>query len=142
VPLGDTPLNVGGLMVLENSHKKADRLRNYLSRDVDDYCTNSPNAEKLQSGELLYEFDGVLTKNPYSLRKSFGGRWLTSEHYDMGDLLIFSMRTIHASLDNQSNRIRISADTRYQPANEPSDDRWNVENATPYAKEFKKGRIC
>jgi hypothetical protein len=142
VPLGDTPLHVGGLMILENSHKKADRLRNYLSRDVDDYCTDSPNAEKLQSGELLYEFDGVLTKNPYSLRRSFGGRWLTSEHYDMGDLLIFSMRTIHASLDNQSNLIRISADTRYQPANEPSDERWNVENATPYAKEFKKGRIC
>ena len=60
----------------------------------------------------------------------------------MGDLLIFSMRTIHASLDNQSDLIRISADTRYQPANEPSDARWNVENATPYNKEFKKGRIC
>ena len=34
VPLGETPLHVGGLMILENSHKQASRLKNYLSRDV------------------------------------------------------------------------------------------------------------
>jgi ectoine hydroxylase-related dioxygenase (phytanoyl-CoA dioxygenase family) len=142
VPLGDTPLDVGGLMILEGSHKKADRLKNYLSKDVDDYCTDSPNAEKLKSGEMMFEFDGVLTRNPVSLQRSFGGRWLTAEHYEMGDVLIFTMRTIHASLDNQSNRIRISADTRYQPANEPADERWDVEGAVPYAKEYKRGRVC
>lgn len=141
VPIGDTPLQVGGLMILENSHKKADRLQNYFSRDVDDYCTNSPNADKIKSGEMLYEWDGVLTKNPYTLREKLGDRWLTAE-YEAGDLLVFTRQTIHASLDNQSDRIRISVDTRYQPANEPADERWMVENSAPYAKEFKKGRIC
>ena len=141
VPLGDTPLEVGGLMILENSHKKSARLKNYLSRDVDTHCTSSPNAKKLESGEMLFEWDGMLTKNPVALREKFGGRWLTAE-YDMGNLLIFSMRTIHASLDNQSNRIRISADTRFQLASDPVDERYAVENPAPYIRDFKKSRVC
>ena len=142
VPLGDTPLDVGGLMILENSHKQGDRLQNYLSRDVDTYCNSSPNAEKLRNGELMFEWDGTLSKNPATLCRKLGGRWLTAE-YEPGDLLIFSsQRTVHASLDNQSNRIRISADTRYQLASEPMDERFAQENSVPYARDFKKGRAC
>jgi len=62
--------------------------------------------------------------------------------FQMGDLLTFGMTTVHASLDNQSNRIRISVDTRYQPADEPADERWIAENATPYRADFKRGRVC
>lgn len=141
VPLGATPLDVGGLMILENSHKKAALLNNYLTRDVDSYCLNSPNAKKLESGEMLFEWDGTLSKNPYSLREKLGGRWLTAE-YEPGDLLIFTMRTIHASLDNQSNRIRISADTRYQLASDPVDERFASDKVVPYDKQYKKGRVC
>jgi ectoine hydroxylase-related dioxygenase (phytanoyl-CoA dioxygenase family) len=141
ITLGSTPLDVGGLMILEDSHKKTDRLQNYLSRDVDTYCTNSPNAAKLESGEMLFEWDGTLTKNPRSLREKLGGRWLTAE-FEPGDLLIFTMRTVHASLDNQSNRIRISTDTRYQLASDPIDERYAVDHVIPYDKRFKNGRIC
>jgi hypothetical protein len=52
------------------------------------------------------------------------------------------MRTIHASLDNQSNRVRLSVDTRYQLASEPVDERFVAENPVPYAVNFKKGRVC
>ena len=128
-------------MILEGSHKKADRLGNYLSRDVDEYCANGANAQKLESGELLHEWDGTLSKNPFSLREKLGGRWLSAA-FKAGDILIFTMRTVHASLDNQSNQIRLSADTRYQPADEPADERWVTENPIPYSAEFKKGRIC
>jgi hypothetical protein len=141
MPLGDTPLHVGGLMILENSHRQAGRLRNYLSRDVDEYCVNRPNAEKIKSGEILHEWDGVLSKNPASLREKLGGKWLTAE-YQAGDILIFTMRTVHASLDNQSNQVRLSVDTRYQLQSEPADERFVVENPVPYAVEFKKGRVC
>jgi len=141
VPLGDAPLDLGGLMILENSHRQAGRLQSYLSRDVDEYCSNGPDAEKIRSGQLLYEWDGVLSKNPASLREKLGGRWLTAE-YQAGDLLIFTMRTIHASLDNQSNRVRLSVDTRYQLASEPVDERFVAENPVPYAVNFKKGRVC
>ena len=141
VPVGDAPLPVGGLMILEHSHKKADRLQKYLSRDVDAYCVNGANAEKLVSGEMLYEWDGILAKDPVSLRKKLGGRWLTAD-YRAGDILIFTMRTVHASLDNQSQQIRLSTDLRYQPADEPMDERYSVENPVPYSRAFKKGRIC
>jgi hypothetical protein len=141
VPLGDTPLRVGGLMILENSHRQAERLGNYLSRDVDDYCTNGPDAKKIESGEMLHEWDGTLSKNPASLREKLGGRWLTAD-YRMGDLLLFTMRTVHASLDNQSNQVRLSVDTRYQLASEPADERYVVENPVPYSVDFKKGRVC
>jgi hypothetical protein len=128
-------------MILENSHKQADRLRNYLSRDVDEYCANGPNAQKIETGEMMMEWDGWLTKDPVSLREKLGGRWLTAD-YRAGDILIFTMHTIHASLDNQSNRIRLSADFRYQPADEPMDERFAASNSVPYARQFKKGRIC
>ena len=142
MPLGVTPPKMlAVLAILEKSHKKADQLKNYLSRDVDTYCTNGPNAKKIESGEMLFEWDGMLSKNPHSLREKMGGRWLTAE-YEPGDLLMFTMRTVHASLDNQSNRIRISADTRYQLASDPIDERYAVENAEPYAKQFKNGRVC
>jgi hypothetical protein len=35
------------------------------------------------------------------------------------------MFTHHCSLDNQSNRIRLSTDSRYQLASEPMDERWS-----------------
>ena len=141
VPLGDTPLEVGGLIVLENSHQQAHRLKKYLSRDVDVHCTTSRHAAKLESGEMLFEWDGTLTKNPRTLREKLGGRWLTVE-YEPGDLLIFSMQTVHGSLDNQTDRIRISADTRYQLASEPVDERFAVESPAPYHPNFKRGRVC
>lgn len=141
LPVGDAPLPVGGLMILEKSHQHATRMENYLSRDVDSYCLNRPTAKQIESGELLYDWDGSLSKDPVSLREKLGGRWL-SANFEAGDLLIFTMATVHASLDNQSNRIRISADYRYQPADEPMDERFSIANAAPYRREFKKGRIC
>jgi len=141
-PLGDVSLRLGGLMILENSHRLTDRLAHYLSRDVDDYCVNGPEAEAIQRGEKLFEWDGTLSKNPVTLREKLGGRWLTAEEYRAGDILIFTMRTVHASLDNQSNQIRLSCDSRYQLMSEPADERYIVENPAPYAPNFKRGRIC
>jgi hypothetical protein len=141
MPLGDVSLRIGGLMILENSHRQTDRLARYLSRDVDEYCVNRPHAKDIESGQKLFEWDGTLSKNPATLREKLGGRWLTAE-YRAGDILIFTMRTVHASLDNQSDRIRLSTDSRYQLASEPADERYTVENPVPYAPEFKRGRVC
>lgn len=141
IPIGDAPLHVGGLMILENSHKQADRLAHYLNRDVDEYCVNHPNAKAIESGEMLYEWDGTLSKNPVTLREKLGGRWLTAD-FEAGDILVFTMRTVHASLDNGSRQIRLSGDSRYQLASEPADERYIVENPVPYSPDFKRGRIC
>jgi ectoine hydroxylase-related dioxygenase (phytanoyl-CoA dioxygenase family) len=54
---------------------------------------------------------GSLSHNPFKLRQNLGGRRLTTE-FRAGDLLAFSVHLVHASLDNQSDRIRLS-DSRY-----------------------------
>ena len=60
----------------------------------------------------------------------------------MGNPLIFPMHTIHASVDNQSDRVRISSDSRYQRADEPADERWIGPNPVSQSKAGKRGRIC
>ena len=149
-PLGDIDLSLGGLMVLEKSHRRGEKLGNYLQRDVDSFCANGPNAEKIAAGKMNWEswedptkeWDGAITHDVHQLREQLGGRWLTSPNYRMGDVLIFSMNTVHASLDNPSNRIRLSSDTRYQRADEPADERWIGEQPIAHGLAGKRGRIC
>jgi hypothetical protein len=142
VPLGDAPLRLGGLMILEGSNRKHERLRSYLNRDVDTYCTNGRHAPEIEAGKKLWEWGGSLSKDPVSLRKKLGGRWLTTD-FEAGDLLTFTMHTVHASLDNQSgDRIRFSSDSRYQPASQPADERWVGENPIAHGLAGKRGRIC
>lgn len=136
IPYGDVPYELGGLMVLEKSHLQSDRIKNYLEHDVDSYCLNAPGR-----GDGWKRLNGALSTNPASLQQKFGGRWLTTE-FRMGDLLTFRMDLIHASTDNQTNRIRLSTDTRYQRSDEPVDERWVGENPVGHGKAGKLGRIC
>ncbi len=132
IPYGDVSLELGGLMLLEKSHTQANRLGNYLAKDVDEYCANrggyKPN-------------NGILSKNPVSLREKLGGRWLTAE-FRMGDMLTFGMKMLHASLDNQTGAYRLSSDTRYQLAREPIDPRWVGPDTEEYAAKNRIGKIC
>jgi len=142
VPLGDAPLRLGGLMILEGSHRKHDLLRHYLERDVDTYCTNGRHAADIEAGRKSWEWDGSLSKDPASLRRKLGGRWLTTD-FEAGDLLTFTMHTVHASLDNKTeDRIRFSSDSRYQPVSLPADERWVGENPIAHSMAGKRGRIC
>ena len=88
-----------------------------FAADVDDEASNPQ------------QFNGSYSSNPVEVQEKFGGRWLTTD-FKMGDLLVFTMHTMHCSLDNRSaeNRIRLSVDSRYQPAAEEADERWVGEN--------------
>jgi hypothetical protein len=142
VPLGDVSLTLGGLMILEGSHHQHELLKNYLERDVDAYCTNGRHAAEIEAGKKLWAWGGHLSKDPATLREKLGGRWLTTE-FEAGDLLTFTMRTVHGSLDNQSgNRLRFSSDSRYQPASLPADERWIGERPPGHSLAGKRGRIC
>jgi hypothetical protein len=140
VPIGDVSLDLGGLIVLEGSHKQSQRLKPYLSRDVDDYCTNRADAADYATGTKWW--DGTLSKNASALQKSLGGRWLTSPEFRMGDVVIFDMTLVHGSLDNQTDRIRLSTDTRYQLASEPVDERWVGDRPPGHAVTQRRGRVC
>ncbi len=152
-PLGTTDLVLGGLMILENSHRRGDITGEYLKQDVDTYCAGGPGETLVTEGKLHWEhwqkpgkaWSGDLSDNPAQLQKQFGIRWLTAE-YAPGDLLIFSMKTVHASIENRTEHIRLSSDTRYQRADQPRDERWIVgpggERPISHSLAAKKGRVC
>lgn len=141
VPYGDISFQLGGLMILEGSHKRMDLLEHYIYRDVDAFCENKPKeADAAKSGK--WSFTGTLSHNPPVVRNKFGGRWLTTE-FEAGDFITFGMFLVHASLDNRTeNLLRISSDARYQRASEPIDERWVGLNPPGHSTAGKRGRIC
>ncbi len=141
VPYGEISYELGGLMILEGSHKRMDLLENYVYRDVDAFCENrQKDLEKVKDGK--WTFTGTLSHNPPAVRNKFGGRWLVTE-FEPGDFLTFGMFVVHASLDNQTaNRLRISSDSRYQRASEPIDERWIGVNPPAHGLNGKRGLIC
>ena len=138
IPYGEVDMDLGGLMVLEGSHRQGDRLKSYLEMDVDVVCTNLPPSQRSNG----WRFDGALSKNPHTLREKLGGRWLTSPLYRPGDVLLFGMGLVHGSIDNRTNRVRLSSDTRYQRASEPADGRWIGENPVGHGPAGKREMIC
>ncbi len=112
-PIDDVPLEKGGLALCVGSH-------------------NLPGFQKVRDsyGKMDVDrdrVDGWFSNDPEEVVNKFGGRWQTTE-YQAGDVLMFGMHTMHMSVNNQTNRWRISCDTRFQPANEPVDERWIGEN--------------
>jgi hypothetical protein len=138
-PLGDISYQLGGLIILEKSHLLEEIKKDYGRRDVDTYCENDADAALYASGEKWW--NGSLSDDPFELRRQLGLRWLTTE-FKAGDLLTFTMYTLHASLDNQSDRIRLSSDSRYQLASEPADERWIGEEPVGHGPAGKRGKIC
>lgn len=108
-PLGEVPVIDGPILLMEGSHRWTDVIEQFRGLDVD--------KDKSRPGHVTME--------PVTLASERGCRLLTA-HFHPGDLLIMSMFMLHGSLDNQSpaGRIRLSCDTRYQPASDPVDERW------------------
>lgn len=94
-PVGDCPVELGGLAVLRGSHK--------VNRVLDHHFS-------LGAGSLVVDptkHDGT------------GEEWLTTD-YQIGDTLIFPALTIHKALPNLTeDRLRVSLDNRYQRVGDP-----------------------
>ena len=91
-PVGDCPLELGGLAVLPGSHKIGKVREHHFS---------------LGAGGLAVD-ESELT-----------GHWLSAD-YEAGDALIFPSLTVHQALPNYTeDRLRISLDNRYQAQGEP-----------------------
>ncbi|MEM9514744.1 MAG: phytanoyl-CoA dioxygenase family protein [Actinomycetota bacterium] len=109
IPLGTITPQDGSLAIVPSSHRSEEyqRVRStYGQMDVD-----RDNVE------------GWLTDDPPTVTADFGGRWATST-FEPGDVLVFTMFTMHASTTNTTGRYRLSCDTRFQPAGDPIDERW------------------
>jgi len=109
-PLGNVSYEMGPLALLEGSHRLERIKETYGRMDVD-----------------RDHVEGWFSSDPIEMVDRFGGRWLTTE-FEAGDAMIFGMFTMHGSLNNVTNRYRLSCDTRYQRADEPADERWIGEN--------------
>ncbi|MEM9041193.1 MAG: phytanoyl-CoA dioxygenase family protein [Actinomycetota bacterium] len=108
IPLGRVRRDEGALIVLEGSHRSDALHAGYLDADADR--------------------DGLtwLDSDPVTVQQMYGHRWLTTD-FQPGDVLCFTMHTLHGALDNQSpvGRCRLTSDSRYQHVDEPADPRWN-----------------
>jgi len=123
IPYVDITPDMGGIMLLEGSHRMDSVLEAYGTRDVDEYFPDAEDAPLIESGKKIWQKSGEYSMDAIATQADLGARWLTTD-FKMGDLLIFGLFTMHASCDNQTTNMRISSDTRYQPASEPTDDRW------------------
>jgi 1-deoxypentalenic acid 11beta-hydroxylase len=98
IPLMHLDESMGGLVVAAGSHKRG--LREHAEQeDVYSYVFKG----RRQKGVRLAEIDEP---------------GLTAE-YQPGDALLFHNLTLHWALPNRSDRIRLSIDTRAQPATAP-----------------------
>ena len=111
--LDAVPRPRGGLAVMPGSHRARElaRLREtYGASDVD-----------------RDQVDGTFDESPVDFRQRYGdpwgGTWATAE-FGVGDVMIFGMFLIHASVVNASDRYRLSCDARWTPTGEPMDPRW------------------
>lgn len=107
--VGPVPTIEGALFVVENSHTFEDLLQE--TREIDYDSAASPQVQ--------------LTGDAVEFARSRGSRFLTS-NFEPGDLIVFSMFTLHGTFDNASpiGRTRLSTDVRWQPRSEPADDRY------------------
>src|SRR5208337_2352580 len=81
-PLEDIPLEKGGLMLLENSHRQEEVKSTYGALDVDTYCENKTEAKSILSGEKQWEDrvnGGKYDDDAIAVRERLGGRWLTAD---------------------------------------------------------------
>ncbi len=104
-PLDDLSLEMGTLAFCPGSNKLDLLRRTYGTADAHNDVT-----------------EGHLSRNPLELIDLFGVKW-SSTPFRAGDVIIFGMYFLHGSLDNVSDRYRLSTDNRYQLAAEPVDER-------------------
>jgi len=109
IAVGDVSLEEGALAICEGSHRAGSLARvreTYGRMDVDRDRT-----------------EGWFSEDPMEIAELGGGRWCSTD-FRAGDVVVFGIHLFHASLRNRSGRLRLSCDTRFQPASEPADERW------------------
>jgi hypothetical protein len=106
VPLGDCPIDAGGLIYLDGSHTD-DVLENARVNAPKDRADTRPITHDLK---WLSDFSGR--------------RWLWTD-YMAGDVVVHSPAIVHASIDGELDLMRVSTDVRFLRAGSPSDPRWD-----------------
>jgi ectoine hydroxylase-related dioxygenase (phytanoyl-CoA dioxygenase family) len=122
IPLGDTPIEMGGLVYLEGS----DALGRKMEADFAAQNGNLSPAERISAYNKNMTEGGWVGRDLGAMAERFDARWLIAD-YEAGDMVIHSPYMIHAATNNvdEMGRIRLSTDIRYQSIREEIDVRWN-----------------
>jgi hypothetical protein len=122
IPVGDCPVEMGGLVYLENSHAVGVQMEAEFSRLN---ASLSPEERISAYNENMTE-GGWVSKDLPEMAEKFDSRWLIAD-YEPGDVMLHSPFMIHAATLNESRAgiIRLSTDIRYQNVSDEIDARWN-----------------
>lgn len=122
IPIGDCPIEMGGLVYLEGSHAKGQALEAQFAQQNQQL----PPEERLNAFNKNMGENGWISKDLPALAAKFGSRWLAAD-YQAGDIMLHSPYMIHAATTNQDalGRLRLSTDIRYQNVRDEIDARWN-----------------
>lgn len=121
IPIGDIPVEMGGLIYLEGSDGWGRKMEAEFSAKNADL---SPE-ERLSAYNKNMNEGGWLTKNAPELAERLNTRWLVAD-YEAGDMVVHSPYMIHAATTNENpeGRMRLSTDIRFQRAQDTIDPRW------------------
>ena len=122
IPLGDTPVEMGGLIYLEHS----DALGRQMEAEFRVKNAHLPSEERISAYNRNMRENGWIGTDLVTMADRFRSRWLIAD-YEAGDMVIHSPYMIHAATQNHDplNRMRLSTDVRYQHADHPIDPRWS-----------------
>ncbi len=117
-PLGAVGLGEGPLFMVEGSHRWPQLRARFEGLDVD-----------RDAGRV-----GHMSEHPIDLATAHGSRLLTTS-FAPGDALVFGMFMAHAAFDNLApgGKVRLSCDTRFQPAADAMDERFSGDNPPAHA---------
>ena len=107
IPLGDIPMETGGLLYLKGSHK----LDLSMLRETVNENGEQPADSRPISGDLKEVSDVT------------GLPWLYAD-FKAGDIVLHNPFIVHASLDCNTDAMRLSTDVRFADINGRIDSRW------------------
>jgi ectoine hydroxylase-related dioxygenase (phytanoyl-CoA dioxygenase family) len=121
IPLGDVPLEMGGLTYLEGS----DAFGRQMEAEFAAHSATLSPEERLNAYNKNMSATGGIGKDLSALATRYNTRWLVAD-YEAGDMVIHTSYIIHAATQNDSReeRMRLSTDIRYQRIRDEIDARW------------------
>jgi ectoine hydroxylase-related dioxygenase (phytanoyl-CoA dioxygenase family) len=121
IPIGDCPIEMGGLVYLEGS----DAWGRVKEAEFSAKNAELPPEERINAFNKNMGETGWLTKDLPSLAERLNTRWLYAD-YEAGDMVVHSAYMIHAATVNEDRdgRMRLSTDIRYQRVRDEIDIRW------------------
>lgn len=121
IPLGDIPIEMGGLIYLERS----DAIGRQMEAEFRVKNADLPPEERISAYNRNMRANGWVSTDLVDMARRFNSRWLVAD-YEAGDMVIHSPYMIHAATLNKDplSRTRLSTDIRFQCVDDEIDPRW------------------